>query len=124
MSTEFPAWRRHVSLALLGLVATINYIDRQAITVLQEDIKAEFALSDTMLGLISGLYFALIYGIAALPLARLADRGDRATLVGSCLAFGVWRPLRAGSSPVPGNSPLRGWRWRWGKLVPVQLRSL
>lgn len=87
MTSEFPAWRRHLSLALLGLVAVVSYIDRQAIAVLQEDIKAEFALTDTMVGLISGLYFALIYGLAALPIARIADRGDRATLIGGCLAF-------------------------------------
>jgi len=108
MSTEFPAWRRHLSLALLGLVAVVSYIDRQAITVLQEDIKAEFALSDTMVGLISGLYFALIYGIAALPIARYADRGDRATLIGGCLAF--WSLATATCGLVTSAGQLAGAR--------------
>lgn len=82
-----PAWRRHSSLLMLGLVAALSYIDRQAITVVQTDIAAEFTLNDTQIGLISGLGFALIYGLAALPIARFADRHDRAHLIGGSVVF-------------------------------------
>lgn len=82
------SFRRHVTLWLLGLVAFINYVDRQAFSVVQDDIKAEFLLSDTMLSLIAGPGFALVYALAALPIARYADRTDRPRLIAGCL--GIW----------------------------------
>jgi MFS family permease len=81
------SWRKHLSLVIIGIIAALNYVDRQAITVVQDDIKAEFALSDTVVGMISGLYFALVYGFAAIPFARLADQSNRSLLVGACLSF-------------------------------------
>lgn len=68
-------------------MAVLNYFDRQAFTVLMDDIKADLVLNDTVLGLISGLVFGLIYAIVALPIARFADRGDRPIVIGFCLGF-------------------------------------
>jgi MFS family permease len=79
--------RRNFTLALIGLVAVINYVDRQAFTVLMEDIKAEFLLNDTVLGLIGGLVFGVIYALAAIPIARIADRTDRPLVISICLGF-------------------------------------
>jgi len=50
---------------------THSFIDRQIIV--QESIKNELLLSDTQLGLLSGLSFAAIYIILGIPIARLAD---------------------------------------------------
>lgn len=61
-------------LALLMLVGLTNYMDRLSISILQVPIKADLQLSDTQLGAITGLSFSLVYTLAALPIARLADR--------------------------------------------------
>ncbi len=88
MSVSGTAWQRHGSLWLIGFVAFINYVDRQAFSVVQDDIKLEFTLSDTALSLIAGPGFAIIYALAALPIARYADRADRPHVIAGCLA--VW----------------------------------
>lgn len=82
------SWKRHISLILLLLVAALSYLDRQIFTLFQDDIKAELGLNDSTLGLLTGFSFALFYGLAALPIARYADRGDRSAVVGICVI--VW----------------------------------
>jgi predicted MFS family arabinose efflux permease len=72
-------------LTILFLVSTSNIIDRAVISVLLDPIKHEFHVSDTMLGLLSGLGFALLYGAFGLPAARWADRGNRRTLITTAL---------------------------------------
>ena len=67
-------------LGVLMLVAVFNYIDRQSLAILQIPIKAELGLSDTQLGSLTGLSFALLYSAFALPIARLADRHNRIRL--------------------------------------------
>ena len=93
--------QRHTSLWLLGIVTFLNYVDRQAFSVVQDDIKAEFALSDTMLSLIAGPGFAIIYALAALPIARYADTSDRPRVIAACL--GVWSLATAACGMV-GNA--------------------
>jgi predicted MFS family arabinose efflux permease len=73
-------------LAILFLVITSNYCDSFFIAVLLEPIKQEFHVSDTMLGLLSGLCFALSYAVAALPVARWADHGNRRSVITVTLA--------------------------------------
>lgn len=75
-------------LAVLFLVSTSNYFDRNVIAVLLEPIKLEFHVSDTRLGLLSGFCFALFYAIAGMPIARWADRGNRRTII--ALALTMW----------------------------------
>ncbi len=72
--------RRH-ALFLLFCAYVINYIDRQIVTILQEPIKADLGLSDTQLGLMTGLSFALFYATMGLPMARLADRYPRRSVI-------------------------------------------
>ncbi|MHB8813390.1 MAG: MFS transporter [Steroidobacteraceae bacterium] len=52
-----------------------------------QDIKTAFAMSDTQLGLLTGLAFALFYSLMSLPLARLADRGNRVALIAGTTAL-------------------------------------
>jgi MFS family permease len=75
-------------LAILFLVATSNYFDRNVIAVLLEPIKHEFHVSDTMLGLLGGFCFATFYALFGLPVARWADGGNRRTII--TLALTVW----------------------------------
>jgi predicted MFS family arabinose efflux permease len=84
----YPARQRGVFLLILFLVSTSNYVDRNIIGVLLEPIKAEFHVSDTMLGLLSGFSFAVFYALLGIPVARWADRGDRKKIITGALA--VW----------------------------------
>jgi len=85
-STRIGA-RTHYSVALIWLTFFFNYGDRQLFGALLEPIKKEFQLSDLMLGLMSGLGFAVFYSLCALPLARLADRWNRKYVLAICLTF-------------------------------------
>ncbi|MFV3074353.1 spinster family MFS transporter [Niveispirillum fermenti] len=80
--------QRNLFLFVLFLVGTSNYVDRNIVGVLLEPIKAEFGVSDAMLGLLSGLSFALFYATLGIPVARWADRGDRRFVI--TLALTVW----------------------------------
>ncbi|ALH82197.1 spinster family MFS transporter [Sphingopyxis macrogoltabida] len=79
---------RNLLLLVLFLVGTSNFVDRNIIGVLLEPINAEFGVSDTMLGLLSGLSFAVFYATLGLPVARWADRGDRRFII--TLSLTVW----------------------------------
>jgi predicted MFS family arabinose efflux permease len=79
---------RQTFLFVLFLVGTSHNIDRNIIGVLLEQIKAEFQISDTLLGMLSGLSFALVYATLAIPIARWADRGDRKSII--TLSLSVW----------------------------------
>jgi MFS family permease len=80
-------------LAMLFLVALFNYIDRSIISILQEPLKADLKLSDTQLGALTGLSFAILYSTMALPIARLADRWNRKKLIAAALA--IWSSATA-----------------------------
>lgn len=80
-------------LALLFLVSFFNYLDRMVIAVMVEPMKRDLELSDTQIGLVSGLAFAVLYAICGLPLARIADRGSRKWLLAICL--GTWSAMTA-----------------------------
>src|SRR5262249_22295671 len=87
------AHARYYTLALLTLVYALNFLDRTIFNVLIEPIKKEFALSDTMLGLLAGFGFALMYSALGMPIARLADRANRRNIVALGLAF--WSAMTA-----------------------------
>lgn len=88
-SAPGAAWSsalKNYVLAALVVVAVISYIDRQIITILLESIKLELGVSDTQMGMLTGVYFAAFYVLAGIPLARFADRGNRRSLIAVCLA--------------------------------------
>ena len=91
---------RYYMLAVLTTVYIFNFIDRQILVILQEDIKAELFLSDTQLGLLSGFSFAIFYVTFGLPIARWADKGTRRNIV--ALAVGTWSFMTA-LSGIVGN---------------------
>lgn len=80
-------------LAMLLAVYTFNFIDRTVVTILQEQIKEEFSLSDTQLGLLSGLAFAFLYTILGIPVARIAEKTNRMTVLSVCV--GLWSGFTA-----------------------------
>ena len=82
-----PAPARYYVLALLTIVYALNFLDRTIFNVLIEPIKKEFALSDTMMGLLAGFGFVLFYSICGIPIARIADRINRLNIVAIAFAF-------------------------------------
>jgi predicted MFS family arabinose efflux permease len=87
-----PAYA-YYALGLLMLVYVINFVDRQVLSILMEPIRKDLGLSDTQLGLLSGLGFALFYAAAGLPIARLADKTSRRNIIAGSLA--VWSAMTA-----------------------------
>ena len=80
--------RRATFLWVLFGVGVSNYVDKNVISVLLEQIKTEFQVSDSMLGLLSGISFALLYATLGIPVARWADRGDRTVII--TLSLSIW----------------------------------
>lgn len=87
-----PTYRAYVLMALLT-VYTFNFIDRVVVAILQEDIKAEFGLTDLQLGLLGGPAFAVLYTFLGIPIARLAEKHNRITILAVCL--GIWSGMTA-----------------------------
>jgi MFS family permease len=86
--------RQHaLFLFALILVGASNNIDRNILGVLLPLIKSEFHASDTKLGLLSGIVFAFFYATLGLPIARWADRGNRARILSFSLI--VWSAMTA-----------------------------
>src|SRR5678815_1405472 len=91
--SEVSSVYRNYVLLMLTLVYVFNFIDRQLLVILQESIKKELHLSDTQLGLLSGFTFAIFYVTMGIPIARLADKGNRRNIVATSL--GVWSLMTA-----------------------------
>ena len=90
MSNTHVGWRSHGLLLLLAAVFADNFVGRQILAVMIEPIKREFGVGDTAMGLISGLAFAGVYALLALPAGRLADRLSRTRLLAmACLLWAV-----------------------------------
>ncbi len=79
---------RRYALGVLLVIYTLNFLDRQIMNTLAEPIKRELALSDTQLGLMTGLAFALFYTVLGIPIARLAERANRPYIIAGAIA--VW----------------------------------
>ncbi len=91
--------RRAVStLTILSLVCLLNYYDRSLINILIEPIKRDMQLSDSQLGVLTGLAFGLIYSLSAVPVARLADRFGRVRVLACSLT--LWSAMTAGAGLV------------------------
>jgi predicted MFS family arabinose efflux permease len=85
-------YRRYV-LVLLLLVYIFNFVDRQILSVLLQSIKQEFSFSDTQLGLLGGIAFALFYSIVGFPMAWMADRFNRRNIM--AISLGLWSLMTA-----------------------------
>ncbi len=83
----------HYVLFVLILVYIFNFIDRNILSILAEDIKADLGISDAQMGFLYGTVFAVFYAVFGIPLARFADVGSRRSLVAAGLAF--WSVMTA-----------------------------
>ncbi len=84
---------RRYSLAVLVVVYTFNFIDRQILAILLPAIKAEFLVDDWVLGFLVGTSFAVFYATLGMPIALLADRWNRRNLIAGALA--IWSVMTA-----------------------------
>lgn len=74
------SYKRYL-LILLTIILAFNLIERLALGIVLEDIKADFDLTDTQLGVLTGIAFALFYSVMGIPIARWADRGNRVKII-------------------------------------------
>ncbi len=79
---------RGYAMGLLLTISIINYLDRQVVHILAEPIKNDLGLADWQLGMLTGLAFGVLYTLFGLPIARLAERGNRPYIIASATA--VW----------------------------------
>jgi MFS family permease len=90
---HFSAQYRNYVLALLTLGYLFNFVDRQVMTILLEPIKNEFGVTDTHMGFLSGLAFALFYATLGVPVARLADNWSRRNVL--AISMTIWSAVTA-----------------------------
>jgi len=82
-----PVYAWSVVAILIG-AAILSYTDRQVLSLLVDPIRHDLSISDTQVSLLLGSAFALIYGVAGLPLGYLADRVSRRNLIAAGLL--IW----------------------------------
>ena len=87
-SADSGVARRWYVLLVLTLVYALSIADRFVMSTLIEPIKADLGLSDSSIGFLTGSSLAFFYVTAGLPLATLADRANRRTMI--ALALGAW----------------------------------
>ncbi len=84
---------RNYVLFMLVVVYVFNFIDRQILAILQDSIKADLNLTDTQLGMLGGVAFAIFYSTLGIPLAAWADRWIRKSILAMSLV--VWSGMTA-----------------------------
>ena len=84
---------KRLVLALLVTAYTFNFIDRTIIATIGQAIKVDLKISDTQLGLLGGLYFALLYTLLGIPIARFAERFSRVNIISGAIV--IWSAFTA-----------------------------
>lgn len=93
-SMDQAARHRTYALVLLMLVYACNFIDRRIMGVLATPIKAAFNFSDTEIGMLTGFFFAIVYTMIGVPIARIADSTSRkSTLTVSLVIWSAFTAL-------------------------------
>ncbi len=87
-----PGYRRY-ALALLLVIFVLNFLDRQIVNILAEPIREELGLKDWQLGMMTGFSFAIFYTLLGVPIARLAERGNRSLII--AVSITVWSAFTA-----------------------------
>src|SRR5262245_38337650 len=85
-------------LAVLVFVYVLNLVDRNLMSMLLESSKRDLAVSDSLMGLLVGPAFAVLYTVAGIPIARLADRHSRRAVL--AVGLTVWSLATAASGLV------------------------
>jgi predicted MFS family arabinose efflux permease len=91
-----PVFSESYKTAVLGLLLTaytFNFIDRTIIATIGQAIKVDLKITDTQLGLLGGLYFALLYTLLGVPIARLAERYSRVNIITAAIV--IWSGFTA-----------------------------
>lgn len=99
-------------LVLLVLAYVINLVDRQILSILSEEIKADLGVSDSQLGFLYGTSFAVFYAVFGLPLGRLADLWVRKSLI--ALGLVGWSVMTMLSGTAGSYSTLALYRYGVG----------
>ena len=87
-----PGYRWYV-LGLLTVVYMVNFIDRQVLVILQEQIREDLGLMDWQLGMLSGLVFAVFYSVLGVPIAHASEIFGRKRII--ALSLGFWSLMTA-----------------------------
>ena len=118
--TDKPSRQRtHYSLMILTLIIMSHATDQQLIGAVLEPIKKEFFTSDTQMGLLAGLWFALFYAAGSIPIARIADKGSRRNVLAACCALWSFMTILCGMAANywqlalarTGGRNRRGWKY-------------
>ena len=88
VSRAEPNTRAWVALGALWFIYVLNFLDRQLLSILAKPIQDTLQISDGQLGLLGGLYFAMVYCFIAIPVGWLADRTNRVAVL--AIACGIW----------------------------------
>lgn len=67
--------------AILSTLYIVSFVDRFVLGLLVGPLKADLGVSDVQIGFLFGTAFAVFYGLVGIPVARLADKGDRRRLI-------------------------------------------
>ena len=90
MTAEHPEiggrYAKYVLLVLV-IVYVFNFVDRQVLSILAEEIKADLGISDAEMGFLYGTAFAVFYSVFGIPLGKLADSWNRKSLIAIGLSF-------------------------------------
>ncbi|MFM7402987.1 MAG: MFS transporter [Erythrobacter sp.] len=81
------------ALSVLVLVYVLNFIDRQILSILANDIKADLGVDDAYLGFLYGTAFAVFYSLFGIPLGKLADTWKRTRLL--AIGLTLWSTMTA-----------------------------
>ena len=92
------------ALAFLTLISSLNYLDRSILSLALPSIKAEMQVSDTMLGLVTGLAFVAFYSVLGVPIAWAADQWNRRNIIAWGFAF--WSLMTAATGRVSSIAQL------------------
>ena len=107
------------------LIYVLNFIDRQILSILANDIKADLGVEDDYLGFLYGTAFAVFYALFGIPLGKLADSWKRVRLMS--LGLALWSTMTALSGFAKNATTLTrgrvsgsGWARRLPALPPIR----
>jgi MFS family permease len=111
-SPTYSAGYKALVLVLLLATYTFNFIDRSIINIIGQAIKVDLKLTDTQLGLLGGFYFAILYTLLGIPIARIAERTNRVSVISVSLV--IWSAFTALCGTAGSFATLAAYRFGVG----------